>query len=167
MSIIAINGFGDVDLLQRFVKEWNESEKTSQKKKDIYIDSIGGHISVFQTIQHMIETCPDKCTLTAIGEIHSSAFELFFSVRCTRKILPFTFGMYHFGFDEITIDEKGKAKEDYGKARLLNLKLMHTHTLAFCKKVGMNAKEIQAIKSGKDVFFQYDRLNAFLKNTRH
>jgi ATP-dependent protease ClpP protease subunit len=166
MSIISINGFGDTDLLQKFVKEWNDSEKTSQKKKDIYIDSIGGNISVFQTIQHMIESCQDKCTLTAVGEIHSSAFELFFSVKCERKIVPFTFGMYHFGFDEITIDEKGKAKEEYGKARLNNLKLMHTYTLLFCKKVGMNSTEINSIKSGKDVYFQYKRLNEFLKNTR-
>lgn len=165
MSIISINGFGDNDLLQKFVKEWNDSEKTSQKKKDIYIDSVGGNISVFYTIQNMIESCPEKCTLTAIGEIHSSAFELFFSVKCERKILPFTFGMYHFGFDEITIDEKGKAKEEYGRARLNNLKLMHTYTLSFCKKVGMNDAEIKSIKSGKDVYFQYNRLKSFLKNT--
>lgn len=166
MAIISINGFLDTDVLTKFIKEWNESEKTTHKKKDIYIDSHGGLISVGQTIQYMIGSCPDKCTLTAVGEIHSSAFELFYSVKCKRKILPFTFGMYHYGSDEIVIDEKGKAKEDYGKARLDNLKLMKAYTLSFCKQVGMNQKEIKEITSGKDVYFQQDRLNHFLRITK-
>jgi len=164
MAIISISGLGDSNLLYRFIKDWNESEKTTQKKKDIYINSEGGYVAVFQTIQTMINGCPDKCTLTAVGEIHSAAFELFYSVKCIRKILPFTFGMYHFGYDEIAIDEKGKAKEDYGKARMDNLKLMKTHTINLCRKLGMNAKEIRDITSGKDVYFQQDRLNHFLRS---
>jgi len=83
--IISINGFGDYDLLNKFVKDWNESEKTSQKRKDIYIDSPGGYISVFFQIQSMIQSCPSKCSLTAVNEIHSAAFELFYSVTCARS----------------------------------------------------------------------------------
>jgi hypothetical protein len=165
MAIISINGFGDNDLLHKFIKDWNESEKTTHRRKEIYLDSVGGHISVFAEIQNIIDSCQDKCTLTAVGEIHSSAFELFYSVRCKRKILPFTFGMYHFGFDEIAIDEKGRAKEAYGKARMDNLKLMRRHTLVFCRKIGMSDAEVKDISSGKDTYFQIDRLNHFLKTT--
>ena len=166
MSVISITGFGDQKLLDQFIKDWNESEKTTQKKKDIYIDSPGGFVSIFQVIQNMIDSCLDKCSLTAVGELHSSAFELFYSVKCKRKILPFTFGMYHLSYDDITIDEKGKAKEEYGKARLDNLKLTKQHTISFCKSVGMNQKEIREITSGRDVYFQQDRLNYFLKVTK-
>ena len=88
MSVISITGFGDQKLLDQFIKDWNESEKTTQKKKDIYIDSPGGFVSIFQVIQNMIDSCLDKCSLTAVGELHSSAFELFYSVKCKRKILP-------------------------------------------------------------------------------
>jgi len=166
MAVISILGFGDNDLLNKFIKDWNESDKTTQKKKDIYIDSTGGHQSVFNIIKSMISSCPDKCTLTAVGEIHSAAFELFYSVRCKRVIYPYSFGMYHFGYDDITIDEKGKAKEDYGKARMDNLKLMKGFTLNFCKTIGMNQKEIREISNGKDVYFQQDRLSHFLRTTK-
>lgn len=165
MSVISINGYGDADLLQKFVKDWNDAEKTSLKRKDIYIDSGGGLISVFYTIQDMINSCPTKCTLTAAGDIQSMAFDLFYHVKCKRTILPYAFGMYHLGNVEISIDEKGKPKEDSGKARFDNIKLMKSDTIQFCKKIGMNAKEIQQIQAGKDVYFQQDRLNHFLKNT--
>lgn len=166
MSVISLNGFGDSEFLDNFVKAWNDAEKTTQKRKDIFLSSPGGHVDVFMTIQEMINSCPSKCSVTAVGEIHSAAFELFFSVTCERKILPFTFGMYHFGYDEILIDEKGKAKEDYGKAKLENLKLMQKHTFSFCKQVGMSAAEVKKIRDGKDVYFQCSRLNHFLKHQK-
>lgn len=163
MNKILINGFGDPELLNAFVKAWGESEKTPEKKKDIYISSPGGHVDVFQTITDIINSCPEQCNLIAVGEIHSAAFELFYSVKCERRILPFTFGMYHFAYDEILIDEHGKAKEEYGKARLENLKLMRSHTFKFCRKIGMSDKEIKSIKAGKDVYFQAARLQQFLQ----
>ena len=162
MAIITINGYGDVDLLDKFVKDWNESERTAQKRKDIFIDSPGGEIPVFSQIYSMIESCPSKCSLTAVSEIHSAAFELFFTVTCNRSLMPFTFGMYHLGYNEITVNENGEVKHEYDKALSDNLRLMKPYTLSICKKVGMSAKEIKWITSGKDVYFQHDRLLVFL-----
>lgn len=165
MNQILITGMFDSEALEIFIKSWNESNKSDDKSKVIYIDSVGGLISAFQVVKNIIDSNKDEVTLIAAGEIHSGAFELFFSVKCKRIILPFTFGMYHFGYDDITVDEYGKAKDEYSKARMANLKLMKSTTVSFCKKIGMNHKEVELIKSGKDVFFQQDRLNHFLHAT--
>lgn len=143
MAKIVILGKGDDKLLEKFIVDWNNADKVASRIKHIYIDSAGGQVSVFQMMQDIINSQTDKCTLIACGELHSAAFELFYSVKCKRKILPFTFGMYHFATDEIEIDEKGKPKENYSKARFQNLKLTKNFTLNFCKKVGMNANEIR------------------------
>lgn len=166
MAKIVISGMADDKLLDKFIGDWNNADKTASRLKQIYIDSPGGQTAIYYIIQDIINSQSDKCTLIACGELHSAAFEMFYSVKCRKVILPFTFGMYHFATDEIQIDEKGKPKENYAKARLENLKLTKNFTLNFCKKIGMNAIEIRRIKAGEDVYFQTDRLNYFLKQIR-
>jgi hypothetical protein len=165
-ALITIYGFADSDMLQKFQKDWNEANRTTHKRKDIYVSSEGGYTDVFKVIEETINSDHSRCTLTAVGEIHSCAFEMFYNVKCKRRIMPYCFGMYHFGYDEIKIDEKGKPKDAYDKARFNNLKRLQQYTIDFCKRIGMNAAEIKQIRAGEDVYFQADRLNYFLKQVQ-
>lgn len=162
MSKIMIYGKGDEKTLDKFISDWNASANTF---KDIYIDCEGGLYSVFQVMLDIINSTPSKCQLIACGELHSAAFEMFYLAKCRKKIIPFTFGMYHLATDEIETDEKGKPKSGQAQAKLDNLKATKKFTLSFCQKIGMNASEIKRIKNGEDVYFQTDRLNYFLKFT--
>lgn len=130
----------------------------------VILNSGGGLIDVADIILEILAGANVGVTLMALGSIYSAAFELFFRADCDKIIHPHTLGMFHFGFDDISMDENGKAKGEEAAARMNLLKLMKPKTLELCELLGMTTGEIRKIKSGKDVYFQPNRLHEFLKS---
>lgn len=139
-----------------FIDFMNENHGREVK---IFISSEGGDDEAFWILKSIIEQSKDLITLVANGEIMSNAFKLFYSLECNREIRPETIGMFHYSGFTPRILENNRPAFDEDKARLAVFKEKAEQTDAWCSSIGMNKKEIRAVKAGKDVFFSNSRLN--------
>lgn len=91
--------------------------------------------------------------------LNSAAFDLFFEIQCSKEIAPHASGMYHLSRTVHYVLENGlvpdRKSSSYG-----------TSSLILCHTIGMNTLEIDRIKAGEDVYFDYNRLTEFLERSR-
>lgn len=151
------------ELVEKVVGFYNSLKP--EDKAFIYLCSEGGYVEAKEAIKSIIHKNSDITTLIAYGEIDSSAFELFFEANCDKEILFGTLGMYHQATASVIINENGAVKEKGSKATKEYLtRILKKETVTLCEKLGMSKQEIAKIKTGKDVWFQQDRLIQFLEN---
>ena len=82
MAKILISGKIEEPLVHKFIKDYNDS---GNQFKDIYINSEGDYHSLGLVIIDIINSAPSKCCIIAAGEVHSTAFEIFFLTTCRKK----------------------------------------------------------------------------------
>lgn len=147
-----------VDKITQAINELQPNDKLF-----IYFSSEGGDVNSAEAIIHMINNNADIIEVVGYGELLSCGFDIFFKVICYKMLLPNTVGMCHQSNVKININESTKPYEERGVADKAWLKLQKDQTIKFCNSLGMTDKEITAIKKGKDVYFQYKRMQDFLK----
>lgn len=147
-----------VDKIAKSINELKQGEKLF-----IYFSSDGGDVSSAEAIIHIINNNMDLIEIVGYGELLSCAFDIFFKTKCYKILLPNCVGMCHQSSVTININESTKPYEERGQADKTWMKLQKEQTIKFCNSLNMTSKEISAIKRGKDVYFQYKRMQEFLK----
>jgi hypothetical protein len=133
---------------------------------EVYLCTGGGEIAELEAIVHFLST-NDRVSLVGYGELCSAGFDIFFRSTCTKKLLPGTMGMAHFtGVIVNFLDEKRPRKVD-DKAYMEWTRKSKLDCISLYTKLGFTKKELEQIKKGNDVWFQYDRMLSFLKNAEH
>ena len=134
-----------------------------EEKATIYITSNGGDCYAADVLLDTINENKDKLTLVASGKIMSSAFYIFFSAKCNKRIMEGTVGMYHYSGVSVRLTQSGAFDYEDDEAIIEGMKIEKEINDKWCKDLGMSDKEIKDIKKSKQVFFQYDRLLLLLK----
>jgi ATP-dependent protease ClpP protease subunit len=159
--ILNINESIDKETVDKIAKAINELKPS--EKLFIYFSSYGGEVACAEAIINIINQNIDLIEVVGYGSLMSCGFDIFFKIKCPRLLLPNTMGMCHQAKVSIEINESASPYGSSDKADKLWMKLQAEQTLKFCEDLKMTPKEIGEIKRGKDVYFQYKRMQDFLK----
>lgn len=147
--------------LDSIIEVYNSLEKTDELI--IYLNSSGGDYNAMEAILDLINNNKEITTLIGYGCLFSSAFELFFSVTCKKRLIGGCTGMYHQSVIDITVNEQWKTEFQSDKSKKLYMMgYMHSKTLETCNRLKMSDSEIKSIKNGKDLYFDPIRMHNFL-----
>jgi ATP-dependent protease ClpP protease subunit len=161
--ILKLTGDIDEQALSNVIESYNNLPQDDIL--DIYLKSRGGEYGYMEAIIDLIEKNKEKTYLNAFYEIGSCAFELFYSVTCTRNIIGGCIGMYHQAYIPLDINERKRPRDSEDKTRLDYMKTyMHDVTTNLCNNIGMSILEINKIRTDTDVWFSNERLWEFLAN---
>lgn len=156
-----IDGELKPEMVEKFIDFVNENHDC---KITVFIDSNGGWNVSAQTISVIINDHHERFRMVAGGTIYSAAFWLFFSVKCERKIQDGTIGLYHLVRQNLEMMSNGVGADriqDYNSKDLK--KNWSKLTNGFCDAIGLNQSETKSIMSGKDTFFDTERLRELLE----
>lgn len=159
--ILHINEAISSETVDKIAKPLNELKKG--EKLFIYFSSLGGEVHAAEAIIHIINSNIDIIEMAGYGDLMSAGFDIFFRSKCPRILLPNCIGMFHQSTVMIEINESSKPYEGRSQAEREWMRLQKELTVKLCTNLGMTDKEIAAIKKGKDVYFQYKRMQEFLK----
>lgn len=161
MRVLYINGNIDDTVVNTFFCEFNKL--AIKENVTIYISSDGGFDHQSLAIIDLINKNASRIELVASGFILSAAFNIFFFIKCKRRLLPETVGMAHFCKQSFTFDETGKAQGEYDNFMLKELKRNKALTLEKLKTIGLSTKELNQVKKGKECYIGYARLQELLE----
>ncbi len=158
MKYFTIDKAFDIELTKEFISFVNENEGPIT----IYIDSNGGELPTAQIIRDVINSDPERFEMIAVNAIRSSAFVLFFSVRCKRRVMEDATGLHHLMGRSGRIMSNGIHSEDVERFEFKMLKEGNSAEVSFCESIGFSVIEIKLFRAGKDVCFSTKRLNELL-----
>lgn len=165
MKYFYINDRLQFETVSKLIDFFNEN---NDEKVTIYLQSCGGEVRCTWLILDLIKSRKNNVKLVATHEISSAAFALFFLAECEREILPDTDGLWHSGSTSISLDHRKKGVYTIDEHVLKVMpKREKVNTLNICKLVGMDDKTIKKIMMGKDVWFDTEQLNQFLRYTQN
>jgi hypothetical protein len=127
---------------------------TPDAKLQIHLCSNGGNVFQAKRISALINANHHIPHVQG-NVLNSAAFDIFFSVACSRELTPYAQGMYHLARSAHFVLDNGLIP---GWQQTVN----GEESLALCQKLGMTELEVRRIKSGEDVYFTYARLKDFL-----
>lgn len=122
----------------------------------------GGLTDTGEALIHLINTNKDRITIIFYGELFSMGMNIFLRTSCSKVVLPDTRGMYHYTWQDIAINESGKPLGEYEKFSLSELKKAKKRSLETIDNLPLTEKESKAMKSGKDVYFSYERMKELI-----
>lgn len=160
MKYLYIAGEINDSVVDKFTKDF--SLITDNENITVYLSSYGGYSYCAQIIIDILNKHKERITLVASGSIFSAAFNLFFFTECKKELLVETVGMAHFSWIDAEIDGTGKPSDQYTKFLLSEMKKEKNQLLNKYEELGFNKKELSLIKSGKDCYFNNNRLNELL-----
>ena len=146
---------------QDFIKQFNSIDKTIPF--NIYINSEGGDIAHADVIIDLINQYSELITLTAVGQISSAAFNIFFFTNCKKQVLPQTIGMCHSSWTSVYFNETGKPITEFDKLVVQEMKRAQSVNLDKLKDLGLTPTELKKVKAGKDCYFTDIRLKELLE----
>lgn len=154
--VLHLSGDVNYEMFNSLVKAVNELKDVNL---EIYFTCPdGGSSDVNEAILDFINKNKSIIKMTFYGELFSSGMYIFLGVECSKIILPFTRGMYHFGWQEMNISETGKPSTEYDVFSMKEMKKSKNISIEFLKRTKLSEKEINSIKKGKDVYFSYERM---------
>ena len=133
----------------------------------IYLSSYGGDHHRTDVLIDIINNRSDKTKLIAINYIESSAFRLFFSVKCEKEIKDLTYGCFHQPYQDFTLSSTGLIYDEEEKYKKKRLKKIFQQVLLWAQSIGMNEKEIGKFTAGKDIYFSHGRLVELLQKQKN
>lgn len=155
--IIDITGAITQEAFGRIVDSYNELQQ--EDFIDIYLNSTGGETDFGDAILDIINKNSGVTTLTAYGKICSSAFDIFYKAKCSKRLLDGTIGMAHLSrieMENLTVtDSRERGEVTFYRKWWAGDKKKR---LQFYEELGMETKELSRIKKGENVYFQYNRL---------
>jgi len=164
--VLTLNGEINHNMLNRLANYVNLAQKDNVKL-NIYLDSSGGEVSVYSAMADIINNNYENIHLVGYGQLMSAAFYLFFDVKCTKELLPFTTGMTHYSSVDVTINTTGSpVKNGADDLIVKEMKISKTDLVSFHKDIGLNSKEIKQFTQGKDVYFSYKRMKELLNGSK-
>ena len=158
-----ING----EKVDKLIDAINIFNKQPNDKLNIYFRSDGGDVESQTAIIHLINSNSANIHLIAYGIIYSAAFFIFFNCKCERTVLHGTVGMCHYARVGIEVGDNNKGYYSSDKANQSWAKEENMWVLQFCIQLGMSVKEINLIKKTQEVYFQVERLQELLENSKN
>lgn len=122
----------------------------------IFLQSDGGECEVARMLLHVLNQQPDRFTLIA-GSISSSAFYLFYHARCKRMMLRHCIGMFHYGYQDVEMNDQARPASPAAKALLNNALSYELEGKEMSEKF-MNETERRCFERGEEVFFIFTRM---------
>ncbi len=162
MKYFVIDGTINADLKQRFVDFINQNEGCT-----IYIsvNSMGGNHHDMLTMVSIINANHEKFIVKAIA-VWSAAFELFRLVKCKKEMSSLVIGMYHFSYDSMEVDIRGKVVYTSDKFKVNEYKSVWLPMEKKCAKSFMTKKEYKKLKKGRDVYFGSERMKQIFPDAK-
>lgn len=124
----------------------------------IYLSSTGGETDIALAMVDLINRYAKAIDITFYGEVYSAGMFVFLKVNCKKNLLEDARGMFHFAYQDITINEGGKPSDPEDIFLMKEMKKVRARTLDYLKSTKLNEKEFNSIKKGNDVFFSYERM---------
>ena len=161
-----IKTFYNIEIDENLTKEI--SECISNKDYDkvvIYLSSFGGSEWDAQVIIDMINENKDKVEVIGYGKLLSAAFLIFMDIKCKKRILDNSYGMFHQGNWSTDIRYNGNPSSDFYKFRVKQTKSkIYPYYVDKCKEWGFNEQELKKYKKGEDVYFSYERFKELINH---
>jgi ATP-dependent protease ClpP protease subunit len=159
---LLLSGEINEDLFTKLIDFYNS---LGEEKAEIYLNSIGGARDYVEPMVDVINENKEHTVVIGFGQLMSSAFDIFFLINSRKIILDGTIGMTH--LSSICLSQDVKLVKDFKIETAEYLKdLEYDNAVKFklYKSIGLTKTELNRIKKGEDVYFQYDRLSDLLKN---
>lgn len=148
MRYFAITKVIDKDFLPDFFDFINQDGPLT-----ILIESVGGSYSAARLIVNILNTNADRITLIG-ATCYSAAFQIFYTAKCKKWLIQGAMGMIHLPYTRVDIDTRKKPVFTEGEYILKNDQFI---TAEYVKEF-MTKSELRRYKSGKDVYFVFDRM---------
>lgn len=152
------------EMFNKIISAYNSLK--DEEKLEIYLNTEGGDMEAAEVIIDFVNQHRDRTILIANGTIFSAGFYIFFRSNCERRIVTGTTGMCHLIRVSIEYGEHDKPYYKIDKVNKDWLLAQRQWTDRLCKKLGVTKEEIKKIDKGKEVYFNYKRLNELLENAR-
>ena len=165
--ILHLRGYVNEEMVQTLVDSYNRLEMTKDgeiEPLDILFSSTGGSCASTAAIVYLINANKDITTFTGYEQLLSNGFRIFFEVECKKVLLKETRAMYHLTSLEGLMYIEGNVAhnlefENFIKSTMNSFDYLNdTNNL-----VQFTAKELELIKSGKDLWVTPKRLSQMLK----
>jgi ATP-dependent protease ClpP protease subunit len=133
---------------------------------NIYINSPGGYLYVFNIIKDIIENSNLTITLISGGEISSAAFLLLYFTRNVQKrILPDSISVMHSPTSSFDYRDLLKSFSSTEQNRFTYLSQLNDTYLEIFKELNVfNEKELDLMKKGEDLFLTGKNLHDIFLN---
>lgn len=119
---------------------------------------VGGENDVERFLLNALNENKDRVTLVALSAIYSAAFALFYQFEGKRKITFGTRGMYHYSGVNVRVAANGGIQDGEERAAAQFTKSNQKKWQDDFVGEFMNPAELRSFKSGKDVYFSFDRI---------
>lgn len=142
-----------------------EDGKTVKEPLTMYINSVGGNYDLATVLIDVLDNYEGDVLLVGYGSLSSCAFDLFFTTKVRKRLIPGTVGMYHMASVSITINEKGKPHSTADSNVVYRIKnISEVRTKILMKLLKMSSSEQKTILRGDDLHISSDRMFEFLKH---
>lgn len=161
MKRLLIKGPMDYDMIERVIDFLSIIEH--DEPYEIYLNSPGGLETTSQVLKELLDY-DERVTIIACGEVSSSALFFFLSVKCKRKVLPGTMGIFHLPFFvgmEVNLDLTARDTKGFNKMSICDTTKYSKRLL----KGYLSRKKIKQMKSNKDIHLSYKDLQKLLKKS--
>lgn len=159
MKLILHNKEFNEEMFCKIAEAYNQVCQNEYERVDIYLSSDGGFVSISEAILSLINSDAERFSIVAYNKIKSCAFSFFIKANCPKVLLENTTGMYHKGYWDISINDKGKTIYESENFNLKQAReVEYPQDLKFIKQCQFNNKETKKFIQGKDVYFSYHRL---------
>lgn len=164
LKSLVISSDVDKELVERLSQFYNGLAEGD--KAVVMLCTDGGDSDSRDAILMLLQLYSPITTLVGYYELCSAGFEIFFQFKGKRELADGCTGMYHRAYASISIDSAGKIKGEGAKFLMEELKgVAWDKALAMCKEIGVTTNEIKKITKGEDVYFTYEQMKTFLKNS--
>lgn len=158
--IVYLTGEISQETIDKLAEALNKLGKN--KTLRAYLNTTGGDANIMEALLHVIDDNKDRIELIGSGFLFSAGFNIFFRATCKRRLVLDTVGMAHFIWTSAEIDQTGRAKSNFDKFQLKEMKKGKKAYIEFFKEMGLNNTEINDIKKGNEHYFTQERMRELL-----
>lgn len=142
------------EMLDKFLEFLNSI--SDEDNVELFLRSTGGDVPTAGLIRGIINS--ERFTIIAYDTIQSSAFWLFFTSHCKKKMVPGCEGMYHQVSYDITVLSNGKAPGQVIDTYKGMKDFYDKETAEFMEQSGFTQEEKDRVNSGNDLIFSPARM---------
>ena len=159
--IVSLDGDVEINMFNKLIDSYNEN---TDDQLHIYLNSRGGDVSIGFAIIDFINERKDNIEIIGYGELLSMVFHIFFETTCKKRLIRNTIGMTHLSSCSYNLNSNKNMIDSSDKIYYANMKESDEEAFPFLENLSLNKNELKSIKNGKDVYFNYKRMQELLKH---
>ena len=123
------------------------------------ITSRGGLVTTARLLLKALNDNKDRITIHVLGGVYSAAFLITYEYEGAKALTRNeSKGMFHYGIQMLSTDERGQVVYKEDRVCLRNLKLAREESQTFASQF-MNKAELNSFRKGDDVYFDFKRMS--------